>query len=474
MKKQVTKFLSMTLALALAMTSVPAFAVKAEETNQAEAAVETVTAETVSGADIVASGSCGNDATYTLDSDGNMVISGTGIAVMTKAEESPGFSGLTSFADKIRTVTIEDGITKIGMSIFSDCTALESVSIPSSVTSIGDRAFEYCTSLESITIPDSVTSIGANAFEYCTSLESITIPDSVTSIGDTAFEYCTSLESISIPNSVTDIGYLVFGGTPWLDNKFQESPFVIINGILTDYDYDSEESNIEIPNGVTSIGENVFSWRTSLESVNISNTVTSIGDGAFAGCTSLKSINIPNSVRSIEYNAFGGCTSLESITIPNGTSSIGMSAFFECTSLKSITIPDSVTSIEDSAFYGCTMLGSITIPTSVTSIGYDAFGETQWLDNQFETNPFVIINGIYDENREYFLCENPGELQEHMWVNTYPAGRGTTGHSSVIVYENGQEIKCLECFEIGFGNKEMESKFEKISVKEYDRFLERR
>ena len=86
----------------------------------------------------------------------------------------------------------------------------------------------------------------------------------------------------------------------------------------------------------------------------------------------------------------------------------------------------------------------------------------------------VIINGIYDENREYFLCENPGELQEHMWVNTYPAGRGTTGHSSVIVYENGQEIKCLECFEIGFGNKEMESKFEKISVKEYDRFLERR
>ncbi len=86
----------------------------------------------------------------------------------------------------------------------------------------------------------------------------------------------------------------------------------------------------------------------------------------------------------------------------------------------------------------------------------------------------VIINGIYEQNQKYLLCEEPGDLQEHLWVNTYPAGRGTTGESAVIVYKNGEEVKSLECFEIGFGNKELESKFEKISVKEFDEFLERR
>lgn len=86
----------------------------------------------------------------------------------------------------------------------------------------------------------------------------------------------------------------------------------------------------------------------------------------------------------------------------------------------------------------------------------------------------VIIEGIYSQKQTYLLCTEPGELQEHMWVNTYPAGRGTIGERAVAVYKNGQMVKCLECFEIGFGNKEMESKFEEISVKEYDRFLERR
>lgn len=86
----------------------------------------------------------------------------------------------------------------------------------------------------------------------------------------------------------------------------------------------------------------------------------------------------------------------------------------------------------------------------------------------------VIINGIYEQNQKYLLCEEPGELQEHLWVNTYPAGRGTTGESAVIVYKNGEEVKSLECFEIGFGKKDLESKFERISAKEFDGFLERR
>ena len=58
-------------------------------------------------------------------------------------------------------------------------------------------------SVKSITIPDGVTKIGDSAFSSCESLQSIDIPNSVTEIGDSAFEDCYSLQSIDIPNSVT-------------------------------------------------------------------------------------------------------------------------------------------------------------------------------------------------------------------------------------------------------------------------------
>ena len=112
--------------------------------------------------------------------------------------------------DKIKSVTIKDGVTKIGESAFMECQSLASVTIPSSVTEIGEFAFAQCQSLASVTIPNSVTSIGEYAFNECTSLKQINIPDSVTSIGTGAFKECKSLASVTIPNSVTEIGEMAF------------------------------------------------------------------------------------------------------------------------------------------------------------------------------------------------------------------------------------------------------------------------
>ena len=63
------------------------------------------------------------------------------------------------------------------------------------VTSIVGWAFAYCRSLTSITIPNGVTRIGSSAFYGCSELKSITIPNSVTSIGDCAFYKCINLKS---------------------------------------------------------------------------------------------------------------------------------------------------------------------------------------------------------------------------------------------------------------------------------------
>ncbi|MCR4889972.1 MAG: leucine-rich repeat protein [Ruminococcus sp.] len=283
------------------------------------------TSTTISTADtnVTDSGTCGENLTWTLDSEGTLTISGTGNMIVMDVVNCP----WRGYRNLIKKVIINKGVTSIGV-----------------------EAFFYCLSLESITIPDSVKSIGSDAFCSCQSLKSITIPASVTSIGGGVFYSCKSLESINVNES----------------NKYYLSE----NGILFNKDKNTIvcfpaakiTNTYNIPDSVTSIYGKAFDGCTSLESITIPDSVTSIGDSAFSDCTNLKSITIPDSVTSIAGGAFHSCTSLKSITIPASVTSIGGSAFNNCTSLKSITIPASVTSIVDSTlFFNCESLESINV-----------------------------------------------------------------------------------------------------------------
>ena len=296
---------------------------------------------TALAANIVDSGTCGAEVTWTLDSDGVLTISGSGYMCDYGSSGAP-------WHGRVKSAVIAEGVTSIGWCAFYDCASLTSVTIPDSVTRIGSYAFYDCRSLTSVTIPDSVTRIGDGAFEGCTSLTSVTIPDSVTSIGGDTFRYCTALTSVTIPNSVTSIGGWAFYNCTSL-------------------------TSVTIPDSVTRIGDWAFYNCTSLTSVTIPNSVTSIVNGVFNGCESLTSVTIPDSVTSIGSYAFSGCSSLTSVTIPNSVTSIGSWAFDDCTSLTSVTIPNSVTLIDNYAFKGCESLTSVTIPDSVTSIGKRAF-----------------------------------------------------------------------------------------------------
>ncbi len=237
--------------------------------------------------EVISSGQCGDNVTWHLYDDGELVIEGTGAMWdWTSNRDVPWYD----HAESITAVTIGDSVTSIGDAAFDNCHSLTSISIPDSVISIGNSAFLACDSLTSISIPDSVTSIGEAAFYYCDSLTSVTIPNSVTSIGNSAFYSCDSLTSISIPDSVT------------------------------------------------SIGEAAFRDCTSLKSISILDSVTSIGDLAFLDCISLTSISLGDRVTSIGGRAFEGCTNLTSISIPDSVTFIGDYAFYECTGLTSVTV----------------------------------------------------------------------------------------------------------------------------------------
>ena len=354
-----------------------------------------------SAAEVTYSGNCGENLTWTLDTDGLLTISGTGEMEDYSSYGNVPWNGLV---DKINCVVIRNGVTSISWGAFMGCTGLTSVTIPNSVTSIGDGAFRNCTGLTSVTIPDSVTAMGTSAFEGCTGLTSITIPDSVTWIGGSTFYGCTGLTSVTIPDSVTNIDDRAFSGCTGLTSI--TIPDSVTNIGISAFNGCTGLTSVTIPASVASIDSSAFAGCTGLTSITVSSgnkkfdsrnncngiietasntliygckntdipdSVTSIGKSAFRNCTGLTSITIPDSVTDIGANAFRDCTGLTSITIPDSVTSIGGSAFSDCTGLTSITIPDSVTSIGSYAFKGCTGLTSITIPDSVTSVGSFTF-----------------------------------------------------------------------------------------------------
>ena len=264
-------------------------------------------------AGIVASGSCGDNVTYTLDDAGKLTISGTGPMYDYKSNGS----NLSPFADDddIKSVVINSGVTSIGVYAFHGCKNLTSVTIPSSVIVIGGFAFYDNSSLQSVTIPNGVKAIESYAFYGCDDLTSVTIPNSVTSIDYVAFG-CTGLTSVTIPSSVTSLDPQAFSGGLVSINVNSNNPnYCSENGIVFNKDKTEiitfpkgkTDASYTIPSSVTSIGESAFNGCYNLTSVTIPDGVTTIGTYAFGYCNNLKKVVIPESVNEIGYHAFNNC-----------------------------------------------------------------------------------------------------------------------------------------------------------------------
>lgn len=323
---------------------------------------------------VVASGTCGTNASWALTDDGVLTISGTG-EMKNYSNYGSYFAPWYDYYSSITSVVIGEEITSIGNYAFYLCYKVTSIAIPDGVTSIGMNAFFSCSGLTSITIPESVTTIGSDAFCDCSGLTTITIPQGVTSIGDNAFGSCRSLTNI------------------YVDAK--NASYASIDGVLFD-------------KAVTILER--YPERKADISYAIPEGVNSIGRSAFSGCDNLTSITIPEGVTSIGYGAFSGCENLTSVAISAGVTSIGNSAFHNCSSLNSIAIPDGVTYIGKRAFAYCRSLTSITIPSSVKSIGADAFiGSIERI--VIQTGTVSVASGNDSVLEEIVIGERVDELK---------------------------------------------------------------
>lgn len=125
---------------------------------------------------IIDSGECGDNLTWTLDTSYTLTISGTGEMDEWIGKDCAEWAQY--YSASIVNVVIEDGVTSIGESMLGvndhgSYDNLQSITIPDSVTKIGDCAFNLCEKLEQITIPSSVVEMGYAVFAYLPELTDI-------------------------------------------------------------------------------------------------------------------------------------------------------------------------------------------------------------------------------------------------------------------------------------------------------------
>lgn len=243
---------------------------------------------------IVDQGICGTNLTWTLDTAGKLVISGTG--TMDDYLSSDTTSVWKMHATEIYSVIIGSNITNVGSNAFCGCLNLTHVELPDSIESLDIGAFRRCSSLEELDIPSGVKKIRNSAFSSCSSLKSLRIPAGVTYFGTNACLGCTSLTRVTIPSGLTTFG---------------DSPFSGCTGLKS---AGSIDSSCDIQ----------FGW------------VTEIPKSAFWGCSALLDVQLPSTITEIGEDAFHDCISLASIVIPAGVTSIGAAAFCDCSQLKDV------------------------------------------------------------------------------------------------------------------------------------------
>ncbi len=368
-----------------------------------------------------------------------------------------------SICDRMTSITIPDTVTSIGKSAFSLCTHLETIEIPNSVkavdeyafrdcgrlvsvilpnslTSIAEGTFMNCNSLTEITLPDSVTTIGKSAFSYCSSLKSIKLSTSLTNIDDAAFANCNSLTSIALPDSVTDMGNCIFNRctsltsiiipettnigwgnfykTPWLENKQQKNPIVIINGtLITGATYNG---SVIIPDSVTKIVREAFSEGKDITSVTIPNSVSKIDEYTFVNCTNLVSITIPASVTSISGTAFNSCPKLKVIKGYTNTEAerFAKQKGISFESLGEEPLPTSTTS---------TTKSSTTITTSIKEGTLTAYGDSNYDGNVDLSDAVLIMQTL--SNPSKFKLTDHGRIN----ADCYNVGDGVTNADALAI-----------------------------------------
>lgn len=177
---------------------------------------------------------------------------------------------------------------------------------------------DYKEDIKTLVLQEGLTKIGKRAFYQCHNITFVRIPNTVKYIGEGAF-YLTSLTEISIPDGVERIGFKIASQVSNYKVSAKNSHFTAVDGVLFSkdkktlvaYPAGNPRTEYTIPDGVTKIEEYAFYDSEKLNRVTIGKDVKEIEFSAFAFCSNIKSIHIPDNVEKVDKYAFDSHTQLQ-------------------------------------------------------------------------------------------------------------------------------------------------------------------
>ena len=271
---------------------------------------------------------------------------------------------------KMQSITLNEGLLKIGVNAFANCKNLTSLTIPSSVTDIASSFINGCSNLAALTIQEGnqkyetknniayekfnettdnvtteskaifrvpeafpptvgkldlsavtgVTKVGNNAFENCKNITELILPNDITTLTDECFKN-SGIVTFHVPKHLTEKGY---GLVPFSEcNELKEFKgedldnfFVNELGIL----YNKANNKLfKVPNNYVTIGnDGIF---------DIYHYVKEIQPCAFEGVRNIKVVNFAQGIKELPHRCFYNAKSVETVLIPNSITVVGQDAF---------------------------------------------------------------------------------------------------------------------------------------------------
>lgn len=353
--------------------------------------------------DVLAQGYCGVGVNWILYENGYLNIYGEGMM-----EETPWLT----YADTVKTVVIEEGVTTICEEAFKNCRNISAIHIPTSMETVKYSVFEGVPKIDKMYIT-SLTAYCNIYFEHVLSTP--------LSRGAALIVNGEEITDLVIPEGVTYIG----------DNQF----------------YDAEFNSVTLPSTLISIGNSAFSCMDGLTSIHIPDSVTDITHFAFYSCYNLKEVTGGKGVVHVGMSAFGGTPFIEQkevyvgdmlihvdpsvkgiYSVDYGTKIIGIECFAKCDNITLIIVPNTVTEISWAAFNNCTKLKEVMIPESVTSIDITAFDKPYTTVIRCKEGSYAAeFAQMFGIPYEYYESKVFSDVKENAWYAdavTYCTERG--------------------------------------------------
>ena len=170
--------------------------------------------------DVVAAGQCGEDVYYIRYADGHVLLQGSGATYDYSDESTP--KSVFYNMPEIKSVIVQEGITKLGNALFYRCQNMQTISLPSTLTELGYRifaqgsgGFQSYGGLTELTLPAGIQKLGGNALRQ-TNITELVIPARVSVIEDYFLSTCTKLKTVRAESSV--LGSFMFVWCSALEN----------------------------------------------------------------------------------------------------------------------------------------------------------------------------------------------------------------------------------------------------------------